>query len=1169
MRAMTRSLRVMACATLLALGCTAKAQTTLFSEDFSGTRNIFNVESTEPAAGKVAIFNSGLTGFGRVLNICNTSATCTITGRDGNAAQAVGKGAVTVEWDAFHGYWSKNQGATVTMKNSDGEALASYTYDAKLGQITAATIGGKTPDGFKAFAMSSGANGFSGNGKPYTATAGRHPHISMTLTAQGRLLMSFTVQGKTTTLQGSIGTLKNNIASVQFTSNIGNTDRCYAIDNFTVSTSDLSDTATDGSTILNAAITGAESMTFGANTSTAFKNPYSLYMIGNDGSTINAQTASKKGVDFNVVWDIEGFKTANDTEGQYCDSYGSFPTTATGSTSTTFNLCDVPMNFYGCMTATITYGSQTVKARKYVTALGNKKKTTEQVLPLAGYPADFTDYPAALDGYSLVASADGGGHDPITGGWTVAGSDAPDARLMTSDATRRYIKLMAATAGKTHMLSHPVSIADGQVIYDTQVRFHQAGTQLTVGPQPANNAQKSTAILRFTGSGLTLNGAALTEIDGSPTVVADQWYRIILSADKGNQQCFAKVYSNDGKLMAETPIMKLQNAGLNAYFGIGLEANSTGSVDMASCKAYTPTINTESYQLTTDKAMLSIPAGDQARLTVTATDTDGYPITDKATWTILEDDMRQSLIITPDADDNHQATLSLSSSADAGTATIQVSIGGVATTTQVTVLGDGESIKFTQYTQNITIPFDDAHPTEVVFAAQVVDGQGATVDRQVVLAAYTADGTKPFTNSERVKFDAATGILSIASSAQPTSLIIRGTCKDSDGKDLKKDVTVNIRPTSFVFDTPVTKYDIDIHPGAFYTVEITYQGVLTTGYINSDLLGYELGTNTTMKTVSYTVPGTTDKIDLQVATGENVSAAGITAINVTKQAPRKKRAKRVVHHIGDSTSANSGSWAYRLSGMSSTFPELFALCDFKNNGAGGRNLSTYYMQGKLYGVLLDIYPEDIVMFGNNGTNGMGNSYEADMNYYLDAAEALGAKIIINSYSPHGAVSNYSSGYNSTTHTFDSYRKDSYETIVRKVAAQREKSDNNYLGFVEIGKNADAAFNAYVADYSKNGYTSADAAAQAIINCFADHNHYNKGTLAGDLMLKGYGSVKGIVAQLTEILNNSQSTGVNTISQHSTANTQSPHAYTMNGIRIDKNKLHKGIYIIDGHKVAIR
>ena len=148
---------------------------------------------------------------------------------------------------------------------------------------------------------------------------------------------------------------------------------------------------------------------------------------------------------------------------------------------------------------------------------------------------------------------------------------------------------------------------------------------------------------------------------------------------------------------------------------------------------------------------------------------------------------------------------------------------------------------------------------------------------------------------------------------------------------------------------------------------------------------------------------------------------------------------------------------------------------------------------------------------------MGSNFEADVNYYLNAAEMLGAQVMLNSYTPHGAVSSWTSGYNSTTNTFDSYRKDSYETVVRSVASQREKNDADYLGFVEIGKNADAAFNAYVADYAKNGYSSADAAAQAIIKCFSDHNHYSNGTLACDLMLNGYGNVKGIVAQMVEIL----------------------------------------------------
>ena len=58
--------------------------------------------------------------------------------------------------------------------------------------------------------------------------------------------------------------------------------------------------------------------------------------------------------------------------------------------------------------------------------------------------------------------------------------------------------------------------------------------------------------------------------------------------------------------------------------------------------------------------------------------------------------------------------------------------------------------------------------------------------------------------------------------------------------------------------------------------------------------------------------------------------------------------------------------------------------------------------------------------------------EASFNYYIDACEAMGAKIILNSYSPHGAVQEYAKVYDSSTNTFTSYRQDDYDNIVRKI-----------------------------------------------------------------------------------------------------------------------------------------
>ncbi len=317
-----------------------------------------------------------------------------------------------------------------------------------------------------------------------------------------------------------------------------------------------------------------------------------------------------------------------------------------------------------------------------------------------------------------------------------------------------------------------------------------------------------------------------------------------------------------------------------------------------------------------------------------------------------------------------------------------------------------------------------------------------------------------------------------------------------------------------------SRVEIKAESGIVYDVTVAYTGVLMASYLNEDLSGYELGRQETADTATFSVPCVDGKIDIFAMSG-NGATPHISYISIAPQAPKKARAKRKVHHIGDSTSANKGSWAYHLLELikEGKYTNLTTLCDFCNDGAGGRNLRTYYIQGKLAPVLCDIYPGDIVMIGNNGTNGMNKTFEEDLNLYIDAAECFGAKIILNSYTPHGAVSRWTKGYNSETQTFDSYRRDMYDVITRKVADNRTKNDPSYLGFVEIGINADKIFNAYVADYQKNGYESRDAAAQAIIQCFADHNHYSKAPLACELMLNGYNGIPGIVEQIMKLMHN--------------------------------------------------
>lgn len=661
------------------------------------------------------------------------------------------------------------------------------------------------------------------------------------------------------------------------------------------------------------AIVGEDMMTFGPTPDSPYANNYSITATDAHGNTITETELAAACADFSVAWDIKGFKTANDRQGQYCDSYGTFAANNSKKLSTAFMLGNVPMNFYGFITATITLGGQTVKAEKGVAALGNKLTPATQVLPAAGYPAQASTYSDLLVGKQIVAESHGQAQDIVFGRWCAAGSDTGKSATLCKDTDgTKFFRFSATQKGKSHVMATAFTPPASVLVFTSKIRFHHAGTVITLtSGYPVSSSAKtytSPVTLHFDGTSLTLNGTALTLGGKAANIDTGRWYTVELHIDKTDQTCMAAVKTDNGKTVGQTGRQKWTEASNPNFFSIGMVNNAIGQVDIAGCEATAPNAANE-------------------------------------------------------------------------------------------------------------------------------------------------------------------------------------------------------------------RHDIKVEKGRIYRMEITYQGTLSAGYVNTDLAGYTLGSHNKMATDTIMLACPANVIDLRIAP-DATGVAKIKDVKHTKMPKRQRRGKPRVHHIGDSTSANSGSWAWMLERIiKEQYPELAALCDFSNKGAGGRNLATYYRQGKLAATLLDIHPGDVVMIGNNGTNGMNSTFEDDLNYYIDAAEAMGAKVIINSYTPHGAVGSYAGGYNKDTHTFSSYRRDAYDVIAHKVADRRLKTDSMYIGFVEIGRNADAIFSAYAADYKANGYASADEAAQAITGCFKDHNHYNNHTLACDLMLNGYHTcpAPGIVEQIAKLL----------------------------------------------------
>ena len=931
--------------------------------------------------------------------------------------------------------------------------------------------------------------------------------------------------------------------------------------------------------IISAEIKGNQIMTFGDSPDIAAENKYTLTLTGQNGTIITADTIDSRIDDFNIEWDIDGFKTVNDTD-KYCDSYGEFAEHTNTATEVLFMLRQCDFNFYGKLNATVTYNGETIEASMYVAATGDKSMADNQILPEAGYPSDFDEYPDSLVGYTTLKDTYGG-NDIMVGGWGMSGSDSGDAVIMKEE-NNKFLRINCPTSSKSHMFTNSIDTPQKQIIFEQNIRFNGNGCITLTSKQPYwtdKEGYTTPVTLEFDGTTIKLNAIAIKNNDIDVTVNKGKWYKIVLSADKTTESCFVKVYDLNGQFVGETDSIAWTENSEPTYYSIGFANKQTGTVDFDAYRAYYPAADISTYTLNISQETLSIPNKDTATLSASVKSKEGYNITGAAEWSILEDDM-QDIIITPDVVDSHKATITLGEGASAGEATVQVNIGGYTKTIKLNITDSAESIKFTSSQGSLAIPLDEKSVNTAKYSAAVINGDGMDLNRNVSLGIYDKNNVNKYNLPDGISFDASAGTISVTSAAVPCVFTVRATGESSDGKILSRSVKVTVHGLSFDFgsgaDESVTEGYTDINPlttytvsrgygiegsakaegtpsidnaesdylsgdftfkakvtkGKHYRVKIAFSGDLVSEYVSEALSGHERtlaaeGTTHTGYTVKteeiteqvYDIPVVDDVMDLKFS---GARVAYISIEKVEKTAAEKPN----IWSVGDSTIGNSGSYAYNLARDQANYPEFTALADYHNNGKGSRNLKTYYTQGWLDNILINIRPGDIVTIGNMGTNpgGMsGTQFKAPLDYYVDACLAMGAKVILTSYTPHGCVEGYEYVYDKTTHTFHGCREDAYDSLGIRVIYEERKDDPDILGFIDIGLNADNAFNEYVADYAKNGYENEDAAAKAIMDCFGDHNHYGNGgrsQLAGDLMLNGYGTAPGIVSELVRVLTES-------------------------------------------------
>ena len=82
--------------------------------------------------------------------------------------------------------------------------------------------------------------------------------------------------------------------------------------------------------------------------------------------------------------------------------------------------------------------------------------------------------------------------------------------------------------------------------------------------------------------------------------------------------------------------------------------------------------------------------------------------------------------------------------------------------------------------------------------------------------------------------------------------------------------------------------------------------------------------------------------------------------------------------------------------------------------------------------------------GTNPGGMSGTQFKAPLDYYVDACLAMGAKVILTSYTPHGCVEGYEYVYDKTTHTFHGCREDAYDSLGIRVIYEERKDNPDIL-----------------------------------------------------------------------------------------------------------------------------
>lgn len=862
---------------------------------------------------------------------------------------------------------------------------------------------------------------------------------------------------------------------------------------------------------------GSDENTFGANL-------ISLSVTGEQGTSLVTNPDSRVN-DYNVEWIFDGFRTLDgaptgETGNKYCDSYAVLEKVDnTHDTAVAFKLKRTTANYYGRVTAKVTYNGKTLEVSKELVLLGDKSQNSNIILPLPGYTADFNKYENSMVGYTAQND------DIVMGGWGKSGSDSTYITL-GSDLSGKYLSFTRAAVGNSSYVHQKIGNVNEETVFEQDVRFGMNGTieygeDVSKGTTTAFN---STAFrLDFTNSKFNFNGKEIG------TGANNTWYHIIINAAPDSGICSASVYAlkADGDYSKEMPLFSSENTAIDNSFSSGKylrytlrDKSAATSIDVNNVIVRKAEINENTFAVTAPQSV-NIPESGMAEINISAEayTNDGVKSIGKAQWKI-DDEFAEGVIIKSSG--NQSAVLEVSSSASSGDIPIRCTINGKSKIITIKLMGTKDNIAF------INAPVGVQAGEAAAYEAVLRNGSGENIPGEITYELYDADNTKKISPTG-ISID--NGILTAAENAQAQIIGVRASCGD-----ISRFVRVNIYNLKFAFGeasvkdgyTPINAstvyaenrgygiegaaavntgtmsgmtFKVKLEKGKVYTVKAKYKGKIVCENINSSLIGFER-TKSALETDTFDTAVFGDGVmDITVASDSEISQLEITPVEKTAAS------KPDWWTIGDSTVQQNGSWGYTIASSETTdlskYPELAKVVNgFHNSGKAGEQHKNFYSNGRMNNILTKMNPGDVVTISGMGTNDSSSTFEQFKEYdkaYMEAIIDMGGYVILGSYTPTG---NYGASqgkvYDADTMTFKGMRTNDYDRAIRELY-EESKDNPNVLGFLDIGRMADdkltsdvqSVYNTSMAGGADEATAraAANARAEELMAWWKDYNHY--------------------------------------------------------------------------------